>query len=214
LPLVLAYHGCDLKTAQELLGGSPFLPSKKDYDWLGAGIYFWENDVVRAYQWATEARRSFEHPSVVGAVIELGNCLDLTTQSGIDAVRLAYKVFIGMVSMLGDTLPENVDPVRGASGDKAMRRLDCAVMNCLFETQQTVQDLDPVSQQFGTQPYTTVRALFPEGTKLYPGAGFWDKTHIQICVREPEQILGVFRIPEWQRIELELPSLYSADSEL
>lgn len=56
-------------------------------------------------------------------------------------------------------------------------------------------------------PYATVRAMFPEGTELYPGAGFRDKTHIQICVREPEQILGVFRIPEWQRRELELPSL-------
>jgi hypothetical protein len=50
--------------------------------------------------------------------------------------------------------------------------------------------------------------MFPEGTELYPGAGFRDKTHIQLCVREPEQIMGVFRIPEWQRIELELPSLY------
>ena len=168
---------------------------------------FWENDVVRAYQWATEARRNIDHPSVVGAVIELGNCLDLTTQAGIDAVSLAYKIFVGMVGLLGGTLPENVDPVRGTSGDKAIRRLDCAVMNCLFETQQTMQNLDPVSQQLGTQPYATVRALFPEGSELYPGAGFRDKTHIQICVREPEQILGVFRILEWQRIELELPSI-------
>jgi hypothetical protein len=54
----------------------------------------------------------------------------------------------------------------------------------------------------------TVRSLFPEGKRLYSGAGFKDKTHIQICVREPEQILGVFRIPEWQRIEWELPELY------
>jgi hypothetical protein len=36
--LVLAYHGCALETAQKLLGGSSFLPSRKDYDWLGAGF--------------------------------------------------------------------------------------------------------------------------------------------------------------------------------
>jgi hypothetical protein len=208
LPLVLAYHGCDLKTAQELLGGSSFQPSNKDYDWLGAGIYFWENDIVRAYQWATEHRRIFVHPTVVGAAIELGNCLDLTTQSGIEAVKLAYNVFIGMVSLNGDPIPENVDPAKVSSGDKIIRRLDCAVMNCLFETLKTVRNLDLESQTSTTQPYTTVRALFPEGTELYPGAGFRDKTHIQICVREPEQILGVFRIPEWQSKELELPSLY------
>jgi len=209
LPLVLAYHGCSLETAQELLGGSPFQPSTRDYDWLGTGSYFWENDIVRAYQWATESRRNFDSPAVVGAAIELGNCLDLTTQSGIEAVKLAYDLFIGMVSMSGDPIPENVDPTKKASGDRILRRLDCAVMNCLFVTQETVQDLDPVSNQFSTQPYATVRALFPEGSELYPGAGFRDKTHIQICVRAPEQILGVFRIPEWQRIELELPQLYN-----
>jgi hypothetical protein len=50
--------------------------------------------------------------------------------------------------------------------------------------------------------------MFPEGTELYSGAGFRDKTHIQVCIREPEQIQGIFRIPEWQRLELELPVLY------
>ena len=208
MSLVLAYLGCDLETAQELLGGSPFQPSIRDYDWLGAGIYFWKNDVIRAYRWATEHRRNFTHPSVVGAAIELGNCLDLTTQSGIEAVKLAYHQFVGMVSLIGDPIPENVDSAKKASGDKIIRRLDCAVMNCLFETQQTVQDLAPESQPYTAQPYTTVRALFPEGSELYPGAGFRDKTHIQICVREPEQILGVFRIPDWQSEELGLHSLY------
>jgi hypothetical protein len=103
----------------------------------------------------------------------------------------------------GSPIPENVNPGNMSSGDKILRRLDCAVMNSLYGILQTAQTLDPTSQ-----PYTTVRALFPEGIELYPGAGFRDKTHIQICVREPEQILGVFRIPEWQRKELELPSLY------
>lgn len=203
MPLVLAYHGCDLETAQELLGGSLFQPSRKDYDWLGAGVYFWENDVVRAYQWATEARRNFKHPSVVGAAIELSNCLDLTTQAGIEAVKLAHHQFITLAERKGVPIPENVDPAKQTGGDRIIRRLDCAVMNYLYGIRETAQESDPQSQ-----PYTTVRALFPEGNKLYPSAGFLDKTHIQICVREPEQILGVFRIPEWQRTELELPSLY------
>jgi hypothetical protein len=203
LPLVLAYHGCDLETAQKLLGGSPFQPSKRDYDWLGAGIYFWENDVVRGYQWATEPRRKFNHPSVVGAVIELGNCLDLTTQSGIEAVKLAYDQFISMAKMDGVPIQENVNPAKESGDDKILRRLDCAVMNYLYEILKTAQESDPTIQS-----HPTVRALFPEGDELYPGAGFWDKTHVQICVREPEQILGVFRVPEWQREELGLPILY------
>jgi hypothetical protein len=203
LPLVLAYHGCALETAQRLLGGSPFQPSTRDYDWLGAGIYFWENDPIRAYQWATELRRKIDLPSVVGAVVELGECLDLTTQSGIDAVKLAYDKFVLTAEKDGTLIPQNIDPAEEFAGDKIIRRLDCAVMNFLYEIAGTEQESDP-----GSQPYATVRAMFPEGSELYPGAGFRDKTHIQICVRDPEQILGVFRIPEWQRIELELPSLY------
>jgi hypothetical protein len=203
LSIVLAYHGCNLDTAQELLGGSPFQPSTQDYDWLGAGSYFWENDPVRAYQWATEPRRKFAHPSVVGAVIELGNCLDLTTQSGIAAVRVAYELFTALARKNGTPVPENVDTARDPGGDKVLRHLDCAVMNHLFEIRRIAQESDPASQSFQTVP-----ALFPEGGELYTGSGFRKKTHIQICVRAPEQILGVFRIPEWQRIELELPRFY------
>ena len=203
MPIVLAYHGCSFETAQELLGGSPFQPSTRDYDWLGAGSYFWENDAVRAYQWAHEPHRKFDRPSVVGAVIELGHCLDLTTQSGIEAVKIAYSQFIAMIKREGAPTPANVDPSTDPGEDIILRRLDCAVMNYLFEIARTAQESDPASQ-----PYTTVRALFPEGRRLYPGAGFRAKTHIQICVRMPEQILGVFRIPEWQREELAMPSLY------
>lgn len=203
MPIVLAYYGCDLETAQELLGGSPFQPSGRDYDWLGAGIYFWENDVVRAYQWANEPRRKFAFPSVVGAAVELGHCLDLTTQRGIAAVRVAYDGFIVIAERDGIPIPENVDPAKGPGDDKILRRLDCAVMNYLFEIAKTAQEADP-----RTQPYATVRALFPEGSQLYPGAGFRDKTHIQICVRASEHIQGVLRVPEWQRQELGLPHLY------
>jgi hypothetical protein len=203
LPTVLAYHGCSLETAQELLGGSPFRASAKDYDWLGEGSYFWENDPLRAYKWATEPRLKFGYPSVVGSVIELGNCLDLTTQSGIAAVKVAHSQFIAMAEKTGSTIPKNVDPGKDLTGDRILRRLDCAVMNYLFEIQKTAQETDPNCQSF-----STVRALFPEGNELYPDAGFWEKTHIQICVREPERVLGVFRIPEWQRQELGMPSLY------
>jgi hypothetical protein len=206
LPLVLAYHGCKREIAQELLGGSSFRPSAKDYDWLGAGSYFWENDLLRAYQWATEPRRNFTHPSVVGAAIELGNCLDLTTQSGIEAVKLAHDQFISMTKENGYPIPKNEDPANVPGRDKIIRRLDCAVMNYLYEIAETAQESDPI-----IPPYAMVRALFPEGSELYPGAGFRDKTNIQICVREPEQILGVFRVPEWQSAELGLPNLYLLD---
>jgi len=40
---IFAYHGCDSTVAElVLLGHFRLEPSHNDYDWLGAGIYFWE----------------------------------------------------------------------------------------------------------------------------------------------------------------------------
>lgn len=42
-------------------------------------------------------------------------------------------------------------------------------------------------------PYDTVRGLFWEGEPLYDNAGVRQGNHIQICVRDPDCILGYFR---------------------
>ena len=44
----------------------------------------------------------------------------------------------------------------------------------------------------------TVRGVFTEGKAIYPGSAFDEKTHIQIAVRNPECIKGVFRVPKTQ----------------
>ena len=48
---VLGFHGCDQKTAERVVStGRHLQPSRNDYDWLGHGVYFWENDPLRAKQ--------------------------------------------------------------------------------------------------------------------------------------------------------------------
>src|SRR5690349_15456714 len=94
---VLGFHGCDRAVAERVISRKASLrPSRNDYDWLGHGIYFWENDPRRAALWAREqsgrARskgRKFE-PAVVGAVIDLGRCLDLLNSTSIEIVEQAY----------------------------------------------------------------------------------------------------------------------------
>jgi hypothetical protein len=45
-----------------------------------------------------------------------------------------------------------------------------------------------------SQPaFDSVRAAFIEGDKIYPGAGFNEKTHIQICIINPNCIKGFFK---------------------
>ena len=40
----------------------------------------------------------------------------------------------------------------------------------------------------------SVKGIFIEGNPIYANSGFHEKTHIQICVCNPEQIKGVFRV--------------------
>lgn len=61
-------------------------------EWLGHGVYFWEQDPGRALDWASngKTRGKVIQPDVVGAIINLGYCLDLTTISGLEEVRQAH----------------------------------------------------------------------------------------------------------------------------
>lgn len=44
------------------------------YDWLGNGMYFWEQNLERAWEWAKSGRTNpkvhIAEPTVIGAVIE------------------------------------------------------------------------------------------------------------------------------------------------
>ena len=43
------------------------------------------------------------------------------------------------------------------------------------------------------QAFDSVRGMFIEGDRLYENSGFYRKTHIQVCVRNPLCIKGVFQ---------------------
>jgi hypothetical protein len=182
---ILGYHGCDYRVGERLLAGTAFKPSNNDYDWLGPGIYFWEANPLRGLEFAEEAsKRKTSNISklfVIGAVIELGLCLDLTTSSALDWVKIAYESLVDVTRAAALDLPSN-------SKDELRRNLDCAVVRRLHTILET-QKLPAID---------TLKGVFTEGEPAYPGAGFREKTHIQIAVRNPQCIKGVFRVPQDQ----------------
>jgi hypothetical protein len=189
--LVLGFHGCDEGIGEELLSkpNKHLKPSVNEYDWLGNGIYFWENDPQRAWEFAHEAQQKkhltkgvINKPFVVGAVIDLGLCLNLLDRKGLDEVTEAYQTLDQMKDM-GVHIPANIGPGLG------QRFLDCSVLETLHGIRA---DLNQLSA--GKHPkYDTVRAAFPEDAPLYDNAGFRKKNHVQIAVREPKCIRGYFR---------------------
>jgi len=175
--MVIGYHGCRLAVAEGLLAGKPFSPSKNAWDWLGEGAYFWEFGYQRAADWASD--RYGDDGAVVGAVIQLGNCLDLLDTRSTRALAGIYPVFASdVVERQGLELPRN----RGKDADKKLRDLDCAVINFLAEL---------AAEE--SQPFDTVRGVFQEGEPAYPGAFIRAESHIQVAVRNLDCIIGVFR---------------------
>jgi len=182
---VLGFHGCDKQVGEKVLAGKDRLnPSQNDYDWLGNGIYFWENNPNRALDYAKELKKYpqrvksiIKTPFVIGAIIDLGCCLNLLDARFIDVVKTGYKLLQQTLKKSNVEMPKNKHI--GTSRELLLRNLDCAVI-------QMVHQVDT------TQKYDTVRGVFTEGTPLYENSGFQEKSHIQICVVNPNCIKGYF----------------------
>ncbi|MBI2421655.1 MAG: hypothetical protein HYV27_02415 [Candidatus Hydrogenedentes bacterium] len=184
--LILGFHGCDRKVGESILGGKAghLHKSENRYDWLGHGIYFWENNPVRALEFAEElqafprsGKQTIKEVFAVGAMIDPGHCLNLMESGSLRLLQEAYALLAELSEKRGARMPVNKRAVD--SGELLQRDLDCAVIEVLCSSVDI--------------PYDTVRGVFWEGSELYPGAGFREKNHIQICVRNPSCIKGYFR---------------------
>ena len=185
--LVVGYHACERATRDAvLLKGEDLKPSENTYDWLGRGIYFWEHGPERAVEYGIELskrdKKKLKDPVVLGAYIHLGRCLDLTDSGAPALLRTHYEGLKASFDEAGIPLPENKQAGKG-DHDLVLRHLDCAVINF---TIQTLADEDP------NLVYQSVRGVFVEGLVAYPGARIYEKTHIQVAVRDPTCILGYF----------------------
>lgn len=181
---IIGYHGCrqgpSAAFAQHLLAGETevrdWQPSDNEYDWLGDGIYFWEHGPERARDWAGP------DGVVVGAVIQLGNCLDLTDVAATQLLSEQFEQIDRSYRELKKPLPTNL------GGQGGLRKLDCLVINELITTLAS-----PMGETVPPLRIQTVRGAFEEGKEAFAGSMIKIQTHIQIAVRDHSCILGVFR---------------------
>jgi hypothetical protein len=122
--LIIGFHGCDKTAAAALINNPDTIKfSKQPYDWLGHGMYFWENNQERAHQWAVDC-----------TVIEF------------------------MHSHIEEQHKRN----KQEKGFSELRIFD------------------------------STRGVFTEGGPICEGAEIFEKTHIQICIRNSNCIKGFF----------------------
>jgi hypothetical protein len=186
--VVMGYHGCLEPLASDLLTGRRSIAdwpvSRNKWDWLGEGIYFWEHGPARAMKWAEDRAAKARAkgakdatPAVIGAVIALGgdDVLDLTDVRFAPALKGAFTILRETYAKTGRKLPVN------EATDRKRHYLDCLIINSLFV-------LPEVRQRFNV-----VRGAFEEGLPVFPGSTIKEQTHIQLAVRNPSAIRGIFR---------------------
>lgn len=189
--LSLGFHGCKKSVAIALISTPDVVKfSKNDWDWLGSGFYIWENNYERAKEWA-DAQYGNEG-AVVGVVYELGTCLDLMDSGCIQLLKYARTEFEKDMTTAGKQLPGNKDLRNDPDKDKKLRRLDCAVINYLTaRTDKACREEQKANGFNITRPFDSVRGCFNEGAKI-PGMEIYEKTHIQIAIRNLNCIKGFF----------------------
>ena len=110
-------------------------------------------------------------------MIRLGNCFDLVDPVNVEILREFYKQMIADMQASGETPPVNV---------RSHRNLDCAVFNYMYRISQEVK-----------QPLDAARAIFVPTSKskrVYAGSWISEEIHIQVCVRNPKNILAVWHV--------------------
>jgi hypothetical protein len=178
---IIGYHSCDKEVGLKVLNGLDTLnKSDNPWDWLGEGVYFWEQNPYRALEYSIEVskgkqinKKKINTPFVLGAIIELGNCLNILEPQSIKLLFESFKSFEKIHKETNKDLPIN-------KGNN--RALDCAVIKYIHQS----------ISKTNSQPFDTVRSLFDEGIEVYKGASFTTRNHIQVCVTNLSMIKGYF----------------------
>jgi hypothetical protein len=84
------YHGTSMDQASAIVE-TVFNPSSNEYDWLGKGIYFWQDAPKRAWQWAQSVR---ENLAVVKSRLRLNSgCLDPLDIGYFPLLKTMYNIY-------------------------------------------------------------------------------------------------------------------------
>lgn len=182
------FHGTTLAAAKKIIADGRFEESAAQSEWLGRGVYFWEDDPVRALEWAKRKNpeKRERELCVIGALVDSARCLDLSTRYGVEQLKCAYEILVEKYKKAGMPLPKNT------GGPLEMnRKLDCAVLNTFFDAMRKTKS-----------GFSAVKSPFFEGEAAYEGAFFFERTHTQICVNDQKCILATFFVRDaaaWEK---------------
>jgi hypothetical protein len=130
------------------------------------------------------SRRPIANPAVLGAVLRVGNWLDMSTQQGISE----FKSAVESVFQSHARPPKNKEAFPG-DPDLLLRRLDKAVFVEIHRRRVSAK----------LPEYEAVRSPFSQGIALAEDCRFTEHAHIQIALRNQNAIVGWF-LPNGDRL--------------
>ncbi|HVX86804.1 MAG TPA: hypothetical protein VH253_18625 [Phycisphaerae bacterium] len=177
---VIGYHGTRQDRALEIVSGrAGFAPSVNAWDWLGHGVYFWEYAPQQAWRWAKQ-RYAGEEIGVVASMIRLGNCLDLVDPRNAAELVNRHRRLVDRIRKAGGRVPVNV---------RSKKYLDCAVLEFAYAT---------LESEWNEQIDSSRGVYVPTGgqsqRRLWAGSWLCHNTHVQLCVRNTQNILGTWLV--------------------
>lgn len=167
-----------------------FEPWPKPLRLARRGMYFFEGDIDRALVFAKNShenpekmytRKAIGTPAVVGAILCIKHCLDMTTQRGIRSFGEALESMTQSFTRAGMAMPTN-EPAHPGDRDILLRNLDASVFNLIRQARFDT----------GMEPIQAVRGAFYQGEELAPRSGFRKNSHIQLALRDPTCAVGWF----------------------
>jgi len=88
----IGFHGTSKASADMILLDKRFLPSNREDEWLGKGIYFFEDDPDQAIDWCVRARK-YKEWAILKTIIEAQEVLDLTR-------KREWDMFLSIIKQL------------------------------------------------------------------------------------------------------------------
>jgi hypothetical protein len=169
---VYGYHGTSRSRADKIIAEG-FQPSTNGYDWLGTGVYFWQDVPNAARDWVQKMYS--QEPAVIKSRLRLDStCLDLLDMpdtNNTDFWMDSYNEFMEVYQQTGKSLPTQNPDIPGK------RYLDCAFFDYLVNTIEQYPEPDSEPDSIGL-----IRSAFVEGKRIFPDSAICDKTHVQISV--------------------------------
>lgn len=185
------YHGTSREAAQKILDERRFKVSRNFGDWLGPGVYFFENSPLKALAW-TQIKGWIPNctadasPVVLETTIDSDECFDLFKTENIQLLKSIAR----MAEAEGIVAPEQSQkaPVlkdhngtrrRIPSGSKVSH--DRYEFANIFDEKLVVLTLAALKEHDG-RIFRAVRFPFWEGRQVRKGSYFFDHTNVQVCI--------------------------------